>query len=445
MFPIPVHHRAIHQRFLAVLPRIAGALLAGLLMVGMPVASAFGAEREAADLAAIAAAESAAAADIVLLGEATHGTREFYTHRADITEWLAQDARTAAVVIEADGTEVARANRYVRGIGPDRSAADALSDFRRFPRWMWRNQEFAGFIERLRATNLRRPENARIGLYGMDVYDLYGALDRARAFLRTQGGRSVAAGEAAAKCFAPYRRSSEAYGTAARKAARSCATAAQNLLEALTASHSQTHEAANEAAFEAMQAAAAVIDAEAYFRAAFAGSYSWNVRERAMAGTIERVALHTDGGLHHPARIIVWTHNSHAGNAASTAMLDRGETTIADLLRGRGSRQVFSIGLLTHSGTFMAASAWNRPGQIFQLPPAARNSVEGLLRRTAGARTLLTLPSSAQAFAEWRPQRMIGAVFDAADREAVYSRARLSTQFDAVLFAADTRAVAPLP
>lgn len=444
MFPVALRPRASkRRRLLAVLPTTgAGILLAGFLMAAMPTPLRPETGREDPDQAAILAA---AAADVVLLGEATHGTSEFYTERARITEGLAQDARTAAVVIEADGTEVARANRYVRGIGPDPSAAVALSDFRRFPRWMWRNQELAEFVERLRATNLRRPESARIGLYGMDVYDLYGALDRGRAFLRVHGGRSLAAADAAAKCFAPHRRSTEAYGTAARKPARSCAAAAQSLLDAVTATPSAIDLAASEAHFEARQAAAAVVDGEAYFRAAFAGSYSWNVRERAMAGVIERVAQHATSARHHPARIVVWTHNSHAAKAASTTLVDQGETTLADLLRHGDARQVFSLGLLTHSGTFMAASAWNRPGQIFRLTPAARNSAEGLLYRAGGARTLLMLPGSTAAFAEWRPQRMVGAVFDAANPEAVYARAQLSTQFDAVLFAAETRAVTPLP
>jgi erythromycin esterase-like protein len=428
------------------LPTIgAVALLAGLAMAAAPVGSM--PEVSGSEVQDRAAFEAATAADVVLLGEATHGTSEFYTERARITERLALDARTAAVLIEADGTEVERVNSYVRGIGPDSSAAAALSDARGFPRWMWRNEEFAGFVERLRAINLRRPEESRIGLYGLGVYDLYGALDRARTFLRQQGGRLAATGDAAAKCFAPYRRSTEAYGIASRKPAQSCAAAGEALLNAVKASSSRPGVGAGEARFQALQAAHAVVDGEAYFRAAFAGAYSWNVRERAMAAAIERVAEHLEAVRHQPTRVIVWAHNSHVAHAASTPMIDRGETTIADLLREGGVRQVFSIGLLTHSGTVMAASAWDRPSQVFRLPPAVRNSIEGLLRRSGEARSLLMLRGASlpASFAEWRPQRGIGVVYDASDPGSVYSRARLATEFDAVLFVAETRAVKPIP
>ena len=419
--------------------------LLGLLMTATHVGSV--AEAAGRDDPERTVADGAAAADVVLLGEATHGTSEFYAERGRITEQLVADGRPAAIVIEADGTEVERANRYVRGIGPDLSAATALSDFRRFPRWMWRNQEFAGFVERLRAINLRRRESARIGLYGMDVYDLYGALDRARAFVRQHGGKSAVACDAASRCFAPFRRSTEAYGIAVRRPARSCAEASQALLHAVEASSASTNMEGAEARFAALQAAATVVDGEAYFRAAFAGAYSWNVRERAMAAAIERVVEHAGKGQLASARAIVWTHNSHVADAASTAMVDRGETSIADLLRARGAGQVFSIGLLTHSGTAMAAPAWDRPGQIFRLAPAARNSVEGLLRRSGESRSLLMLRGAdiPPTFAEWRPQRGIGAAFDARNPASAYSRARLATEFDAVLFVAETRAVTPLP
>ena len=432
-----------HRTARAISTEVAEWLLGLLVMVTLVGSVADAANPEDPEHAV---AQAAAAADVVLLGEATHGTSEFYTERGRITERLVEDGRPAAIVIEADGPEVERANRYVRGIGADQSAAAALSDFRRFPRWMWRNEEFVGFVERLRAINLRRPERARVGLYGMDIYDLYGALDRARAFLRQHGGKSAAAGDAAARCFAPHRRSTEAYGVASRKPARSCAEPAQALLPAVEASSSPTNIEGREDRFAALQAAAAVVDGEAYFRAAFAGAYSWNVRERAMAAAIERVAEHAGEGQQASARVVAWAHNSHVADAASTAMVDRGETSIADLLRARASRQVFSIGLLTHSGTVMAAPAWERPGQVLRLVPAARTSVEGLLRRSGRSRSLLMLRGAVPAaFAEWRSQRGIGVVFDATRPDLTYSRARLATEFDAVLFVAETHAVTPLP
>ena len=383
----------------------------------------------------------------MLLGEATHGTSEFYSERARFTERLTQDARPAAIVIEADNSEVERANRYVHGYGPDRSATAALSDLRRFPRWMWRNEEFARFVESLRARNLERPEDGRVGLYGMDVYDLYGALDRARTYLRRQGVKAAAAGDAAARCFAPYRRSTEAFSVASRKPSRTCGAAAEALLQVVKDSSPAADAEAAEERFGAILAAASVVHGEAYFRAAYAGAYSWNVRERAMAATIEEVAEHARNGHSEATRVIVWTHNSHAADAASTAMVDRGETSIASLLRERRIDRVFSMGLLTHAGTVMAATAWDRPGQILRLAPAARGSVEGWLRRLGEVRSILMLRGTdvPAPLGEWRLQRSIGAVFAAGEPGSAYSRARLATEFDAVLFVAETRAVTLLP
>jgi erythromycin esterase-like protein len=388
---------------------------------------------------------AARAAKFVLLGEATHGTSEFYSERANVTGRLLSDHRPSAVVIEADVTEVEQINRFVRAIGPHRSAAEALSGFRRFPGWMWRNTDFAEFVETLRASNLGRPEAERVGLYGMDVYDLYGALDRVRAYVRHHLPGAAAAVNAAAKCFAPYRQSTEAYGIASRKTARSCAGPAQALLDALRHAPPAALVPASEERFAALQAAAALVDGEAYFHAAFAGAYSWNVRERSMTASIKRVAAHA-AGQGGAARVIVWTHNSHVARAASTAMANRGETSIADLLRQGGGDQVFAMGLLTHSGTFMAAPAWDRPGQVYRLNPAPRNSVEGLLRRSGEERSFLMLHAAAPGgHGDWRPQRGLGAVYDAGMPEAVYSRVQLATEFDAVTFLDKTKAVTPLP
>jgi erythromycin esterase-like protein len=395
--------------------------------------------------AAVAAARQAR---FVLLGEATHGTHEFYVERARITQHLVEDARPGAIVLEADGTEVERANRYVRGLGTDRSAAEALADFRRFPRWMWRNHAFAQFVEALRARNLQRPEATRIGLYGMDVYDLYGALDRVRGYARRHLPMAVAAADAAARCFAPHRRSTEAYGVASRKPGRSCAAPAQALLDAVEQSPVPSGADPAEERFAALQAAAAVVSGEAYFHAAFAGAYSWNVRERAMAAAVRRVAGHAGATAEAAPRIVVWTHNSHIATAAATAMVERGELSLADLLRQNAPPgKVFTLGFLTHAGSFMGAPAWDRPGQVYRLAPAAANSVEGLLRRYGTGPRLLMLRDAAlaPALSEWRSERGIGVVFDARSPGSVYSHARLAAQFDAVAFLPETSAVTPLP
>jgi len=252
---------------------------------------------------------------------------------------------------------------------------------------------------------------------------------------------------AAVTCFAPHRSNPEAYGVAARKVSRSCERQATTLLAAVTEAPAQERAEAAEERFAAEQAVAAVVAGAAYYRAAFSGSYSWNVRERSMEGTVRAVAAHI-GAVDDGGRVIVWTHNSHVGNAASSAMVDRGEVSLADLLRAGHPGEVFTVGFLTHSGGFMAAPAWGRPGQVYRLPPASRGSVEGLLHRAGLGRSVLMLRDGnvRGALSEWRPERAIGVVFDpGAPPELSYSRARLGTQFDAVAFLDRTENLTPLP
>jgi erythromycin esterase-like protein len=279
-------------------------LLLGAVQVMTPVfgtaSPISGAESDYGDLIA-----HIGTARFVLLGEASHGTSDFYRERSRISQRLIRDGALGAVIIEADGTEVERANRYVRGLGQDETAAQALSDVIRLPRWMWRNVEFRDFLEALRTENRGRPPARRVGVYGMDVYDLFGALRRVETYARRHLPGVVPAARAAATCFAPHRSNPEAYGVAARKVSRSCEGQAATLLAAVKEAPAPAEAEAAEERFAADQAAAAVVAGEAYYRAAFAGSYSWNVRERSMAGAVRAVAAHV-GPAAGAGRVIVW-------------------------------------------------------------------------------------------------------------------------------------------
>ena len=324
----------------------------------------------------------------------------------------------------------------------------ALSGFTRFPRWMWRNTEFREFVEQLRTDNLDRPAEERAGIYGMDVYDLFGAIDAVRAYLRAHAPQAKARVAAAYRCFAPFRRSTEAYGTAARKPSRSCEDQAAVLAAEVDRLPMPDTVTVREERLAAGRNAAALVGGEAYFRAVYAGAYSWNVRERSMATAVQTAALSGAAPSGRPGKVIVWAHNNHVGSALSTEMANSGEVSLADLLRRAHPGEVFSLGFLTRSGTLMAAPAWDRPAQTYRLPPASRDSVEALLRRSGLDRSLLILrntpPSSP--LAQRRPQRAIGVTYlPNGERDTSYVQARLAGQFDALVYLDETRAVSPIP
>jgi erythromycin esterase-like protein len=390
---------------------------------------------------------AAAEARFVLLGESTHGTREYYVERARITERLVREQGFGAVIIEGDWPETERVNRYVRGLSSDRTAEEALSGFSRFPTWMWRNNEFRDLIERLRAHNLSQPVERRVGVYGMDVYNLSEASDAVVAWLSRNDPASADKARRHYRCFAPYRGDLQAYGAATRRPQRSCETAAAAVLADMRARPRPSDPIAAEAQFSALRHAASVVGAEAYYRAVYAGAYSWNVRDRAMTQTIEEIADHVGAASGGEGRVVVWAHNSHLGDARATEKARAGEINIGQLLRERHAGKAFSLGFLTDRGTVMAATEWDRPGRVRNVTPALEDSHAGVLRRLGVGPSLVMLKGQQlpASLAKARLQRMIGVIYRPdMEREAHYFQVDLQRQFDAVAFVPETRAVTPL-
>lgn len=386
-------------------------------------------------------------ARFVLLGESTHGTSEFYAERARITERLVRERGALAVAIEGDWPDADRLSRYVRGIGPDRTAAEALSDFERFPRWTWRNAEFEGFVERLRAYNLTQPAGRRVGVYGMDVQNLFEGQEAAVEWLARHDPPAAARARTQYRCFAPYRGESSRYGEAARRPNRSCERQAAAVLAEFRGRPRPADPEAAEALFSAQRNAAAVVAAEAYFRAAYAGAYSWNVRDRHMADAVAEISAHAQALSGQPGKVVVWAHNTHVGDARSTAMSQRGELNLGQLLRERNGRGAFLVGFLTHSGTVMAAPEWDIPGRVYDLRPALPESFAGLLHAQGLQRALLLSrdPAVSAALAGPRLERAVGVIYQPrTERQSHYFDALLSRQFDAVVYIDRTRAVTPL-
>ena len=393
-------------------------------------------------------------ARFVLLGEASHGTHEFYRVRAAITKALVRDHGFDAVAVEADWPDAYRVNRYVRGRDTDPDAVDALGGFRRFPQWMWRNADVLDFVGWLRAYNEALDgRREAVGFYGLDLYSLHASIAAVLDYLRVADPEGARRAQRRYACFDHFGEDTQAYGLAAGSgAAPSCeaAVVAQLLeLRARAAEYARRDgRLAPDDFFFAEQNARLVASAERYYRAMFAGrAASWNLRDRHMADTLAALDRHLSRSGR-PARLVVWAHNSHLGDARATEMAAGGELNLGQLAREAYGPQVVSVGFTTYEGTVTAASDWDAPAERKRVRPALPGSYEALFHATGLARFLLPLGArhpAIEALRQPRLQRAIGVIYlPESERASHYFHARLPHQFDAVLHYDVTRAVEPL-
>lgn len=379
-----------------------------------------------------------ATARVVMLGEATHGSREFYRERARITRRLIEEQGFGAVVLEAPWEPVRRVDAYIRGEGRDATAEASLAGFVRFPDWPSRNREMSDLVEGLRGLNATPGRRAPpVRLYGMDVYSVPESAD---AVVRHVARRSIV--EAAEtrqryRCFDDYRSEPSLYGREADAGrAPSCAEGAAAQVAALEAA------IIDEDDFAAWQSARVVADGESYYRALYREErLSWNARERHMAGTIVQV-LQRMGPR---GKVVVWGHNLHVGDARATDQGAAGELSIGQLMREKFGDGAVLVGLSTHHGWVRAASDWGAPDRVRRLRSALGASWHGRLHRGSAPSALLIFrgkPELAAAFAERRLQRSVGVVYvPGAELKNHYSSAELSRQFDAVIHLDSTTAL----
>jgi erythromycin esterase-like protein len=388
-------------------------------------------------------------ARFVLLGEASHGTHDFYHERALLTRRLITEKGFTAVAVEADWPDAYRVDRYVRGEGTDGFAIDALADFKRFPTWMWRNTVIAGFIESLRLVNEARPPGARVGFYGLDLYSLRSSMEEVLRFLERVDPPAVRKARERYACFDHSHGDLQYYGLAA--AIGIGASCEHQVIEQLLDLQRRTggyHRLSQDEAFAAEQNARLVKNAEAYYRSMFLGEEpSWNVRDRHMAEALTALADHLSGSRQR-ARIVVWAHNSHLGDARATEMSRRGELNLGQLVRQRYGDEVRSVGFTTYTGTVTAASDWGEPAERKRIRPALPGSHEELFHRVGIGRFLLRCHENGaleEVLREPRLERAIGVIYrPASERSSHYFEARLAEQFDAVIHFDDTVAVEPL-
>lgn len=397
-------------------------------------------------------------ARIVLIGESSHGTHEFYEARAAITKWLIEVKGFCAVAAEADWPDAYRVNRYVRGLGEDKNADEALSGFERFPAWMWRNVVVRDFAEWLREHNQHRRSagHRESGFYGLDLYSLHRSMNEVIAYLDKVDPTAAARARQRYACFDHGSADDgQAYGFAAAfGAGPSCERQAiEQLVEfqrnALAYAHRDGLLAEDEA-YYAQQNARTVRNAEVYYRAMFSGRVtSWNLRDEHMARTLESLLAHLDRHQQNdPARIIVWAHNSHVGDARATEMSADGQLTLGQLVRERYRDESLLIGFTTYTGTVTAASQWGGIAERKVVRPALNGSVEELLHEADG-HAFLVSPiinrDAAEPLGAVRLGRAIGVIYQpATERQSHYFHTRPADQFDAIIHIDHTRALEPL-
>ncbi len=386
---------------------------------------------------------------IVLIGEASHGTGNFYRERARITRLLIENKRFNAVAIEGDWPDAHRVHRFIRGSGSDASADQALGGFARFPSWMWRNTEVLAFVEWLRRFNggmARRQE--RVGFYGLDLYSLQASISAVLRYLDQVDPEAARRARYRYGCFEQFEENTQAYGYAASFGlSESCER------EAVAQLIEMRRRAAELAArdghldpdefFFAEQNARLVQNAERYYRAMFASrTESWNLRDRHMAETLALLRQHVP-----EARIVVWAHNSHLGDARATEMSHQGEVNLGQLAREQFDAEVFSIGFTTYSGEVTAASEWDAPAQRKCVRPGLAGSYEALFHEAEHPAFLLSLHSAeiVQALQGPRLERAIGVIYlPGSERLSHYFHCHLPRQFDAVIHLDNTEALTPL-
>jgi erythromycin esterase-like protein/adenine/guanine phosphoribosyltransferase-like PRPP-binding protein len=396
-------------------------------------------------------------AHLVLIGEASHGTAEFYAARARMTRRLIEEKGFCAVAAEADWPDACRVNRYVRGRGGDSDAEEALRGFERFPTWMWRNVAVLDFVGWLREHNDRsgRDDRAKAGFYGLDVYSMYRSIHEVISYLDRVDPAAAARARERYACFDHFSGGdAQAYGFAAAfGAGESCERA---VIEQLADLHRHALDyarrdglIAEDELFYAEQNARTVLAAEEYYRAMFSGRVSsWNLRDRHMANTLDALARHLSQQRGRRAKIVVWAHNSHLGDARATETAARGELNIGQLVRERHQGDCRLIGFTTHTGTVTAADDWDGPAERKWVRPALAGSAEELLHQAGEGDFLLHFGAarrSADALRSARLERAIGVIYrPETERQSHYFQARMADQFDGVIHADETRALEPL-
>jgi erythromycin esterase-like protein len=384
-----------------------------------------------------------AAARFVCIGEASHGTHEYYRWRGLFSRRLIQEHGFTWIGVEGDWPDCWRINRWVRGSGDqDLDVYGLLARFERWPTWMWANQDVAEFLAWLREWNLARPAGERVGFYGLDVYSLWDSLREIISWLEANAPDAVPDAMRAWRCFGPYLEDPHEYARSTRLVPESCEADVVALL--VEVRRRARLRADDEEAFDAAQNAEVAADAEHYYRIMVRGDReSWNIRDHHMADTIDRLAHH----LGPRSKGLVWEHNSHVGDARATDMARDGLVNVGQLVRERHAADgVALVGFASHRGSVLAAGAWGTPESVLPVPDARAGSHEDFLHRALGRPAVLVFGHDRAGpwLSAWLGHRAIGVVYQPIRESRNYVPTRMGDRYDALIWFEQTEALRPL-
>lgn len=381
---------------------------------------------------------------VILLGEASHGTAEYYLWRSALTKRLIAEGKVSFIAVEGDWPDTYEVNRYIKGYSNSGGTArDVLHAYSRWPTWMWANTELIEFIEWLRNYNRDVSEEKKIGFYGMDVYSLWASMEAVVQYLKKVDPKAAEKAKNAYRCFEPYHQDEQNYAFSQSFVPRSCESAAMKVLQDLPKSFA-TYPDDPEGKFSADQNAFVAVQAEEYYRTMLQGDVSsWNFRDTSMAQTLDRLSQF----YHHKGKMIIWAHNTHVGDARYTDMEQVGMINIGQLLREKyGEEKVGLVGFATYSGSVIAASQWDGLMEVMDVPPAQDSSWEDLIHQVTTENSLFLFHDSLEKSLRQQVlgQRAIGVVYDPRQEYGNYVPTLLSKRYDALLFIHTTHALHPL-
>lgn len=382
-------------------------------------------------------------AKLVLLGEASHGTSEFYTTRIKLTKRLISEKKFRFIGVEGDWPSCYKINQYIKGHpNAPQSARDLLTCFDRWPTWMWANEEVISLLDWLKAYNMDKPYHEKVGFYGLDLYSLWESMESILVYLERIGSRDLDKAKRVLKCFHPHDRNPQDYGVHAAFFSEDCIEEVVHLLTTIQ-KNKKFYTNDEEEQLHLEMNALVTVNAEAFYRAMVQGGPdSWNIRDRHMTECLLKImAYHGE-----EAKGIVWEHNTHVGDARATTMVADGEVNVGQLVREHfGEQEVFIAGFGSYQGTVIASQAWGDPFKVMDVPPAVAESWESLFHQAHPADQYIILREENLPFQLVKGHRAIGVVYEPHDEQfGNYVPTNLAKRYNAFIFHDQTTALHPL-
>ncbi|WP_391119654.1 erythromycin esterase family protein [Psychrobacillus sp. L3] len=385
-------------------------------------------------------------AKIVLLGEASHGTSEFYSVRAEISKRLIEEKGFTLIGVEGDWPSTQHINRFIKGYTDEQSdVREVLKAFKRWPTWMWANEEIVEFVTWLKMHNEQKETKKKVGFYGIDVYSLWESLDEVITYLSktNPNGTELEFAKKALTCFEPFNRHPETYAISSINISEACVDEVSKLVATIR-THEENYNDTKEADLNLKINVLVARNAEEYYRAMVrSDEMSWNIRDEHMVEAINEIMdYHGD-----EAKIIIWEHNTHIGDASATNMEESGMVNVGQILRLQNRKEnVFAVGFGTYTGTVIAANEWGLPYKQINVPPAQKGSWEDALHNAGAIDKLLIFNEENRSlFNKQIGHRAIGVVYNP-DFESYgnYVPSKMSDRYDAFIYIDQTKALTPL-